>query len=216
MTPATAAAGDLTGITGFFADLIASLGEAGVGVLTFVETVIPPVPSEVVLPLAGYLVQQGRLSFAGVLLAATTGSLFGAWAFYALGAALGLQGSMSLLSRMPLLERADLERASAWFTRHGRASVLFGRVVPGIRSLVSLPAGAQRMPLGVFTLYTVLGSGVWNLLLVGAGYGFATQWDTVGRWASTVSNIVIVGLVAIVAAAAVRRARQRRGTGRVR
>lgn len=212
MTPPSAAAGDLTGISGFFANLIAALGEPGVGVLTFVETVIPPVPSEVVLPLAGYLVQQGRLSFAGVLLAATAGSLVGAWAFYALGATLGLQRSMSVLSRMPLVDRADLERASAWFARHGRASLLVGRLVPGIRSLVSLPAGAQRMPLGVFTVYTVLGSVAWNLLLVGAGYGFATQWDTVGRWASTVSNLVIVGLVGIVAVAAVRRARQRRRT----
>lgn len=77
----TAAAGNLTGITGFFADLIASSGEVGVGMLTFVETVIPPVPSEVVLPLSGFLVQQGRLSFAGVLLAATIGSVVGAWTF---------------------------------------------------------------------------------------------------------------------------------------
>ncbi len=214
---ATAAAdttGGLTGITGFFADLIASLGEVGVGLLTFVETVIPPVPSEVVLPLAGFLSQQGRLSLIGVLVASTAGSVVGALTFYALGALLGLDRSIALLSRVPLVDRGDLQRASAWFHRHGTASVLLGRVVPGVRSLVSLPAGAQRMPLATFILLTAVGSGVWNTLLVGAGYAFATQWDLVGRWASTASNVVVVGLLVLAVLALVRRARRRRPTGR--
>lgn len=206
----TTVAGDLTGVTGFFADLIASLGETGVGVLTFVETVIPPVPSEVVLPLAGFLAQQGRLSLLWVLVASTLGSVLGALAFYALGAVLGLERSISLLSRVPLLDREDLENASAWFHRHGRASVFFGRLVPGVRSLVSLPAGAQRMPLTTFTVYTAVGSGVWNSLLVGAGYGFATQWDAVGHWASTISNVAVLALVLAAVAGLARRAHNRR------
>lgn len=206
-------AGDLTGITGFFADLIASMGEAGVGVLTFVETVIPPVPSEVVLPLAGFLAQQGRLSLLWVLLASTIGSVLGALTFYALGAVFGLQRSISLLSRIPLLDREDLEKASAWFHHHGRASVFFGRLVPGVRSLVSLPAGAQRMPLTTFTLFTAVGSGLWNCVLVGAGYVFATQWDVVGRWASSVSNVVIIALGLVAIAGLARRAHRRRAAG---
>lgn len=214
MSAAAAAPGGLTGITGFFANLIASLGEVGVGLLTYVETVVPPVPSEVILPLAGFLSQQGRLSFAGVVVASTVGSVLGALTFYALGALLGLQRSITLLSRMPLMDREDLEHASAWFSRHGRSSVLLGRLVPGVRSLVSLPAGAQRMPLATFTLFTAVGSGVWNLLLVGAGYAFATQWDVVGRWASTLSNVVVVALVVLAAVALVRRARRRRPAGR--
>ncbi|WP_380169006.1 DedA family protein [Jannaschia sp. R86511] len=204
------AAGDLTGITGFFADLIASMGEPGVGVLTFVETVIPPVPSELILPLAGFLAQQGRLSLVWVLLASTIGSVLGALTFYALGAVLGLERSISLLSRLPLLDREDLDRASAWFHRHGRGSVFFGRLVPGVRSLVSLPAGAQRMPLSTFTLYTAVGSGLWNCVLVGAGYTFATQWDVVGRWASSVSNALVLVLVLVAVAGLGRRAYRRR------
>lgn len=212
MTTTTAANG-LTGISGVFADLIAAAGEVGVGLLTFLETVIPPIPSEVVLPLAGFLAQSGRLSLLGVLAASTLGSVLGALVFYALGAVLGLDRSIRLLSKIPLLDAGDLHHASAWFARHGRASVLFGRMVPGVRSLISLPAGAQRMPLVAFTVLTALGSALWNTLLVGAGYAFATQWDTVGSWASTASNVVLVVLVVVFVGVLVRRALQRRADG---
>lgn len=201
----------LTGITGWFADLITSLGEVGVGLLTFVETVIPPVPSEVVLPLSGFLAQQGQLSLVWVLLASTLGSVAGAWVFYALGAALGLDRSIALLARIPLVDRGDLERASDWFERHGAWSVFLGRFIPGIRSLVSLPAGAQRMSPLVFTLGTTLGSLSWNAALVGLGYGLGTQWDVVGSWASTLSNVVVVALVLLLVVALVRRRSQLHG-----
>lgn len=206
----TAATAHLTGLTGFFADLIASLGEVGVGVLTFVETIVPPIPSEVVLPLAGFLAQQGRLSLVWVLLASTLGSLVGAWVFYGIGARLGLERSIALLARVPLLDREDLEGASAWFDRHGRGSVFFGRFVPGVRSLISLPAGAQRLPLASFTLLTVLGSAIWNAALIGAGYALGTQWARVGDVVSRVSNIVLGGLVVVALAFLVRRAQLRR------
>lgn len=210
MNTATGTTGDLTGVTGFFADLIDTLGEVGVGVLTLLETIVPPVPSEVVLPLSGFLAHQGRLSLVWVLIASTLGSLLGAWAFYALGAALGLERSITVLAKVPLVDRRDLEKASDWFTRHGDGSVFFGRFVPGVRSLISLPAGAQRMPLIRFTLATAAGSGVWNALLVGAGYVLSTQWDTVGSYASAISNGLVVLGVVLVGAVLVRRARQRR------
>ncbi len=195
----------LTGVTGWFADLITALGAPGVGVLTFVETVIPPVPSEVVLPLSGFLAQQGQLSLVWVLVASTVGSVVGAWVFYALGAALGLRRSIDLLARIPLVDRGDLERASDWFERHGAWSVFFGRFVPGIRSVVSIPAGVQRMSPLVFTVGTTLGSLSWNAILVGLGYGLGTQWDVVGSWASTVSNVVVVALVVLLVVALLRR-----------
>jgi membrane protein DedA with SNARE-associated domain len=204
--------GDLTGITGVFAGLIDRLGEVGVGVLTLVETVIPPVPSEIVLPLSGFLAQQGRLAIVWVLVASTVGSLLGAWAFYLLGAVLGLDRSVTLLSRVPLIDREDLEAASTWFHRHGRGSVFFGRFVPGVRSLISLPAGAQRMPLGVFSVCTAAGSALWNGLLVGAGYALGTQWATVGRYVSTGSDIVIVLIVVLTIGTLARRHRRRRST----
>jgi membrane protein DedA with SNARE-associated domain len=204
------AVGDLSGITGLFAGLIDRTGEVGVGLLTLVETIIPPVPSEIVLPLAGFLAQQGRLAIVWVLVAATLGSLVGAWAFYGLGAALGLERSIALLSRVPLIDREDLEAASDWFHRHGRGSVFFGRFVPGVRSLISLPAGAQRMSWGVFSACTLVGSALWNGLLVGAGYALGTQWSTVGRYVSTASDVVIVLLVVLTVVTLVRRRRRRR------
>lgn len=206
----TAATDGLTGLTGWLADLIAAAGEVGVGLLTFLETVVPPIPSEVVLPLAGFLAQTGQLSLTWVIVASTVGSVLGALVFYALGAVLGLERSIRLLSKIPLLDAGDLHHASDWFAAHGRASVFFGRLVPGVRSLISLPAGAQRMPLLAFALLTALGSGVWNTVLVGAGYAFATQWDVVGSWASTVSNVVLGIVVVVFLGVLVRRALERR------
>ncbi|MEZ0167058.1 DedA family protein [Kineococcus sp. LSe6-4] len=200
----------LKGLTGFFAHLIDRMGEPGVGVLTFVETVVPPVPSEVVLPLSGFLAQQGRLSLVWVLIASVLGSVAGAWLFYALGAALGLQRSIAVLAKVPLLDAEDLQHAADWFHRHGRGSVFFGRFVPGVRSLISLPAGADRMPWLTFTLATAAGSVLWNSALVAAGYALGTQWNSVGHYVGTISNIVLIALIAIAIALLARRTHQRR------
>jgi membrane protein DedA with SNARE-associated domain len=209
MTALLTSHADLTGVTGLFASLIEAMGEVGVGLLTLLETLVPPVPSEVVLPLAGFLAQQGRLALLLVLVTSTAGSLVGAWIFYGLGARLGLERSLALVARLPLVDRKDLDKASDWFHRHGRGSVFFGRFVPGVRSLISLPAGAQRMPLVPFTVATTIGSAIWNAALVGAGYALGTQWDLVGRYVSTASNIVIAGLVVLTLAVLVRRAHRR-------
>lgn len=207
---ATTGTAGLTGITGFFADLIDAAGEVGVGLLTLVETLIPPVPSEVVLPLAGFLAQQGRLSLSLVLVTATIGSVVGALVFYALGAWLGMDRAIGLLSKIPLLDAEDLQAASDWFHRHGRGSVFFGRLVPGVRSLISLPAGAQRMSLVAFTALTSVGSAMWNAILVGLGYGLGTQWQRVGGIASTVSNVVVLLVAVVFVVVVVRRAVRRR------
>ncbi|NNM45295.1 DedA family protein [Knoellia koreensis] len=209
MTALAATDPQLTGLTGFFADFIDTVGEVGVGVLTLLETLVPPVPSEVVLPLAGFLAHQGRLSLLWVVVLATAGSLIGAWVFYALGARLGLERALTLVSKVPLVDRADLDKASDWFHRHGRSSVFFGRFVPGVRSLISLPAGAQRMPLLPFSLATAAGSAIWNAALVGAGYALGTQWEKVGSYVGTASNILLAGLGVLLIAVVVRRAVQR-------
>ena len=201
----------LTGLSGFAADVVAALGEVGVGVLTFVETVFPPIPSEVVLPLAGYLAQRGALDPVLVLISATVGSLAGALALYALGAWAGDERSRRLLSRLPLVDGADIDRASSWFHRHGQAAVFFGRLVPGVRSLISLPAGTQRMPVARFVALTAAGSGLWNALLVGAGLALGTQWRLVQRYADVLDVVVIAGVVVAVLWLAVRRLRRRDG-----
>lgn len=201
--------GGLTGLSGFVADVIAAMGAWGVALLTFVETVFPPIPSEVVLPLAGFLSQQGRMGFASVLVAATAGSLLGALVLYWAGARLGAERSARLLARLPLVERSDVQRAEDWFARHGRSAVFFGRLVPGVRSLISLPAGASRMPLHTFTAYTLAGSGLWNSLLVGAGSALGTQWREVERYADVLDRVFIGALVLALVVVVTRRLRRR-------
>ena len=209
LTSAEQGAG-LSGLSGFIADVIRALGEPGVGALTALETVFPPIPSEIVLPFAGYLSQRGELVLGWVLVAATLGALTGAVALYGFAATVGQERASALLARIPLVDREDVDRASDWFARHGRSAVLLGRLVPGVRSLVSLPAGAQRMPLGQFVVYTAIGSLVWNSLLVGGGYALGTQWDRVQAYADWLDYLLIGALLLVVGWLALRRVRARR------
>jgi len=204
----------LSGLSGLIADVIQALGEPGVAVLTALETVFPPIPSEIVLPFAGYLAQRGELSLGGVLVAATLGALVGAVALYGFAARVGHERASALLARVPLVDREDVDRASEWFARHGRSAVLLGRLVPGVRSLVSLPAGAQRMPLARFVAYTAIGSLIWNSLLVGGGYALGTQWDTVQAYADWLDYLLIGALLLVIGWLAVRRLRARRGAAK--
>ena len=199
---------ELTGILGWAETVITALGEWGVGLLVLLETVFPPVPSEVILPLAGFLTSQGSLSLPLVVLAATAGAYLGGLVLYALGARLGLERSIRVLARLPLVDREDFERAAAWFGRHGRSSIFVGRLIPGVRSLISLPAGAARMPLGTFSVFTVLGSGLWNALLVGVGAALGTQYALVERYSHVLDYAVYAALAAFVAWLVVRRLRR--------
>ncbi len=209
-TSSSSPTSELQGLSGWVASVMESLGEVGVGALTALETVFPPIPSEVVLPLAGFLTRQGGLSLPLVLVAATAGSLVGALLLYGLGAWLGHERATTVLARLPLVDREDVDRASAWFDRHGRAAVFFGRLVPGVRSLVSLPAGATRMPLATFTLFTVAGSLLWNGLLVGAGALLGDRWEQVDQYAGWIDRVFVAALVLVVGWAVVRRLRARR------
>ena len=200
----------LTGILGWAERVIAVLGEWGVGLLVMLETVFPPLPSEVILPLAGFFTSQGAISFPLVVFTSTAGAWLGALLLYGLGARLGLERSIHGLSKLPLVNRRDFERAAVWFQRHGRASVFFGRLVPGIRSLISLPAGADRMPLPVFSLFTLAGSGLWNTLLLGAGAALGSRYGTVERYADVLNYLVWAVLALLVGWLVVRRLRRGR------
>ena len=190
---------ELSGILGWAESVIAALGVWGVGLLVALETVFPPIPSEVVLPLAGFLTTRGLLTLPVVLVTATVGSYVGALVLYRMGSALGLERSISALSRLPLVDREDFDRAAKWFERHGKASVFFGRLIPGVRSLISLPAGAKRMNLGTFSLLTIAGSALWNGLLVGAGALLGTQYRVVERYSSYI-NLALWAVVFLILA----------------
>ncbi|WP_258804703.1 DedA family protein [Pseudarthrobacter sp. NS4] len=214
---ATGAAGPaddgLGGLVGLAARAIESLGEWGVGALTLAETVVPPIPSEVVLPLAGYLANQGSLNLLLVYFTSTLGAYLGALFLYWLGAKLGLERSIRGLSKLPLVDREDFEHAAGWFRRHGRSSIFFGRLLPGVRSLISLPAGAAAMPLGTFSLYTLAGSGLWNGALLGLGYLLGTQYRLIEEYSRFLNYAVYAALaltVILLVVRRVKRARERR------
>lgn len=164
-----AAASDGGGITGFLLDLVDKLGAVGVGLSILAETVVPPIPSEAVLGLAGVLINDGRMSIVPVILFATLGSIVGALFFYYVGRALGPRRSHAFLDRLPLVETEDVDKTFDWFARHGRSAVFFGRMVPIVRSFISVPAGVVRMPLGQFLLFTAGGSLIWNVVLISLG-----------------------------------------------
>jgi membrane protein DedA with SNARE-associated domain len=169
MSLLAAASSGQGGITGFLLDLVDKLGAVGVGLTILIETVIPPIPSEAVLGAAGVLINAGRMSVVPVVLFATLGSVVGAMFFYAIGRALGPARSRAFLDRLPLVETEDVDRTFAWFEKHGRPAVFFGRMVPIVRSFVSVPAGVVRMPFLPFIVYTAGGSLIWNSVLIGLG-----------------------------------------------
>ncbi|SCF32961.1 DedA family protein [Micromonospora saelicesensis] len=210
---AYAQAGDpseFTGLTGWVATVIEVMGPVGVALLVALESIVPPIPSEIVLALAGFLAHEGKFNVVVVVLAATVGSLVGALVLYWLGAALGEERLKRWLDHIPLVDSDDLEKADKWFERHGRWAVLIGRVVPVVRSLVSVPAGANRMPLGEFILLTTIGSGVWNGLIVGAGYALGSRWQDVERYSDWFNYAIIAVFVVMVVMWVIRKVRRRR------
>ncbi len=200
----------LTGLAGWVADTIATLGPVGVGAMVALETVFPPIPSEVVLPVAGLLAGQGRMPVALAVVGATLGSVLGALVLYWAGARLGLDRLLRLADRVPLLEPRDLERADAWFRRHGQAAVLTGRAVPVVRSLVSVPAGVERMPVWRFVVLTTVGSAVYNGVLVGLGYVLGGRWTEIGRYSDVINYVVYAAILIAIGVFVRRRLRRRR------
>jgi membrane protein DedA with SNARE-associated domain len=178
--------------------VLRDLGYAGLALLMVAETVFPPIPSEAVLPLAGYFVERGEFAFVAVLVTSTAGSVLGALLLYE-AARHGGRPFVTRFLRVARLDAAKLDEAERWFDRRGTLIVLLGRCVPGMRSLVSLPAGLLRMPRWRYLLLTLLGSAVWNTVLVGAGYALGAQWERVADVVGPVSKPLIA--VVVVAAA---------------
>ncbi len=207
---------DTDGLTGWAVDLIDRLGGPGAGLVIALENVFPPLPSEVLLPLAGFAAAEGRMSLAAALLWTTAGSVAGAAVLYRLGAAFGRDRVAAVLTRLPLVRREDVDRAESWFARHGAKAVFLGRMVPLVRSLVSLPAGVERMAFGRFLAYTAAGSFLWNAALVGAGYASGSQWHRVERYVGMSERVLVLAVAAGVAWFLVQRVRQVRRAPSVR
>ncbi|WP_098891115.1 DedA family protein [Streptomyces sp. or3] len=188
------------GIAGWAAGLVDTLGGPGAGLAIALENLFPPLPSEVILPLTGFAAGQGVLTLASALFWTTLGSVVGAMALYWIGMLVGRDRMHAIWAKLPLVKVSDLERTERWFLRHGTKAVFFGRMVPIFRSLISVPAGVEHMPLPVFVLLTTLGSLIWNSLLVMAGYWLGDQWEVVETYVGVLSKAVVV-LVAVALAA---------------
>ncbi len=162
--------------------VIMALGYPGIALVMLVENLFPPIPSEIVVPFAGFLVGRGKLNFTGVMVAATFGAVLGALVLYGLGAWLGEERLRALVrryGRWTLVSERDFDNALTIFSRHERSVVFWARLMPGIRSLISIPAGVVRMRLGRFLLFTTLGTLVWNLILGVAGVVLGQNWGRV-------------------------------------
>ena len=189
-------------LTDWVVDVIEAIGYLGVALLVAAENVFPPIPSEVVLPAAGLASSRGEANVVVMILAATVGSVIGAWALYLLAAAIGEARLHALVARHGRgvgVKPRDLVRAESWFDDHSGTAVLICRCVPLIRSLVSVPAGFRRMNPVSFTIYTAVGSLVWNALLIGAGYQLGDRWELVGEWVGVLQYVVVAAIVAVLA-----------------
>lgn len=186
-------------LTDWVVDVIKAIGYLGVALLVAMESVFPPIPSEVVLPAAGLASSRGEANVVLMVVAATIGSVIGAWVLYLIAAAVGhvrLRALTVRYGRWVGVKPKDLDRAEAWFDDHSGSAVLICRCIPLIRSLVSIPAGFRRMNPISFTIYTAIGSLVWNALLIGAGYQLGDRWEQVGEWVGVLQYGVIAAIVA--------------------
>jgi membrane protein DedA with SNARE-associated domain len=196
----------LSGITTAAEQVVGGIGYAGLALVMLLENALP-IPSEVVLPVVGTQVSAGQLVFWAAALAATAGSVLGAWALYALGR-LGGRPMVRRLPRFLGVTEERLARTESWFARRGDAVVLLARLVPGLRSVVSVPAGTLRMPVGRFLLFTAVGSLAWNAVLIGLGTALADRWAAVLRAASaTATGVLPAALAGVVLVLVLRRTR---------
>ncbi|MEV6238075.1 DedA family protein [Lentzea sp. NPDC051838] len=191
-------------------DLMNTAGAPGAALAIALENLFPPLPSEVFLPLAGFTAGQGKMSLFDAVLWTTFGSVAGALILYWVGALLGRDRVRRIAARMPLVRVSDVDKTEAWFLRNGYRAVFFGRMIPVFRSLISIPAGVERMKLVPFLAYTAAGSLVWNTALIFAGYLLGDNWHLVEQYVGIASKVVLgLAVVAGVIFVITRLARRR-------
>ena len=185
--------------------LVADWGYVGIFTAMVLENVIPPIPSELIMPLAGFYVGQGKLNFVLVVLAGLLGTVVGALPWYGVGRLVNEERLAHWVSRHGRwlgLSTDDLAHSRQWFQRHGVAVVFWGRLIPAIRTLISVPAGIEMMPFGPFLFWTTAGSLIWNLALTTAGWALGSRWEQVTTFMKPVEGLVnkmiVLAAVAVV------------------
>ncbi|MBA1273204.1 DedA family protein [Stutzerimonas azotifigens] len=179
-------------------EIVSAFGYLGVFALMLLENIFPPIPSELIMPLAGFVAARGELNFAGVMAAGTAGSVVGALPWYYAGAKLGKERMKRLAKRWGYwltMSPEDIDKASGWFDRHGKGAVFFGRLIPAVRTLISVPAGIVGMPMLLFLAYSTLGSLIWTALLALSGFVLESQYEKVSQYLDPISTGVVVSMV---------------------
>ena len=184
----------LTALVDWSVSLMEVIGPVGAGIAIALENVFPPLPSEVILPMAGLTASRGTFTLAEALIWTTLGSIVGAFLLYGIGAVLGLPRLRWIAAKVPLLHPEDIDRTVEWFRRHGGKAVFFGRMIPIFRSLISIPAGVTRMPLWKFGLLTAAGSLIWNTIFVLAGFYLGEAWPIVEEYTGILQYVVIAAV----------------------
>lgn len=176
-------------------DFMEQFGYFGIFLMLAFENIFPPIPSEVILPFGGFMTTTTNLTIPGVIIAATLGSLLGAVILYYIGRLLDVSRLEKIIERwggLLRISKKDIHKADAWFDKHGYWTVLFCRMVPLVRSLISIPAGMSGMKFGVFMLFTTIGTLGWNLLLVLIGAALGESWEDIAMYMDMYSNVVYV------------------------
>jgi membrane protein DedA with SNARE-associated domain len=180
--------------------IVQTTGVWGIAFLMFLENVFPPIPSELIMPLAGYSAAKGEANIVLVIVAGTAGSLAGAFFWYGLGRLFDherLKRFADRHGRIITMTRADLVRADDWFDRYGQYAVLFGRLIPTVRTLISIPAGLSEMPIGRFLFYSGIGTAIWTTLLALFGYAVGNRYSELEGWIDPISYGVVALIVVI-------------------
>jgi membrane protein DedA with SNARE-associated domain len=189
----------LTALADWTVSLMDVIGPVGAGIAIALENLFPPLPSEVILPMAGLAASRGGFTLFEALFWTTAGSIVGAFMLYGIGAWLGIDRLRAVAAKLPLVDPADIDKTVAWFARHGGKAVFFGRMLPIFRSLISIPAGVTRMALWKFGLLTTAGSLIWNTIFVLSGFLLGEAWPVVERYAEVLQYAVIGGVGIAVA-----------------
>jgi membrane protein DedA with SNARE-associated domain len=211
-----AADSELGGIAGWAIRIMEKLGAPGAGLAVALENLFPPIPSEVILPLAGFTASQGNMSLVAAIVWTTLGSVVGAVVLYWIGALIGRERIRVLAARIPLVKVSDIDRTEVWFAKHGRKTVFLGRMVPLFRSFVSIPAGIERMPMTTFLTFTALGSLIWNAVFVVGGYVLGENRQIIEDYAGAYQRVVLgVGVLAVAVFVVVRLRAARRNRQQV-
>jgi membrane protein DedA with SNARE-associated domain len=193
----------LGGLGDLIRQIIETLGYPGIVLVMAAENIFPPIPSELVMPLAGFMAYEGRFNIVAVIIAGMIGSVIGALALYWLGAWANeavIRRFVRRWGRYAFISEHDLDVTLGYFSRHGEAVIFFGRLIPIVRSLISIPAGMERMPLPKFLLFTVLGTTIWSAILSYAGWALRSQWELVLGYVKQYEYLVLA-LVALAVVA---------------